>query len=364
MKPLRTFIIHPFKTSYAERFRELIVEVCSEARFEGGFYPFHAADEPNIEPRLHDRINSYLRDADLCIADLAGTRNENALLEVGAAYALGIPVIPFSDRPLPADIQGQLYAEAELARLADADAQSNFKRLLRSRLVEARGRMRASKNSTRFYSHAFVDRGAVDFHSLVARSETRISLLTTNLNYIVNEELATMGEESRAFLDILEAELPKKKSRFELRLLALDPDSNFTNERAISLGRNRQVFREQMREDLNIVRDFVVSDECPVSAEIRVYDEYPLQMTFFFDDMLVSSVVAAARSSRLCVTYMHSLREMGAQESYERHFEHLWGQAPSYAASQSTKTHQPKRKKRARARRARVEASGDKAQNQ
>jgi nucleoside 2-deoxyribosyltransferase len=348
MKPLKVFIIQPFGTRYADKFRALIKEVCADRRFDGIFTPFHAAEERTIEPRLQDRINSYLRDADICIADLAGTRNENALLEVGAAYALGTPVIPFSDHDLPSDIRGHFYIRIDLSRLDDESTARDFKTALHSRLLEARGLVRASKNLTRFNSHAFVDRGAVDFHSLMSRCEGRIFLLTTNLNYLVNEGLVAPIEaiettpEKPTFLELLESELPNKKPAFELKILALDPDSNFANQRALSLGRNRQLFREQMRDDLNTVKNFVESGQCPVSGEVRIYDDYPLQMTFFFDDVVVSSVVAAARSSRYCVTYMHSLREMGAQESYERHFDHLWERAAVYAASQRTKTRAPR----------------------
>jgi hypothetical protein len=70
-----------------------------------------------------------------------------------------------------------------------------------------------------------------------------------------------------------------------------------------------------------------------VSAEVHIYDDYPLQMTFFFDDVVVSSVVAGTRSSRDCVTYMHSLKHAGAQETYERHFDQLWGKATAFATS-------------------------------
>src|SRR5689334_14900681 len=117
MKPLRVFIIQPFGTSYAQRFRELISEVCSSEELRGSFEPFQAMDQPTIEPRLQDRINSYIRDADLCVADLTGPGNANALLEVGAAYALEIPVIPFSDKELPSDIRGNLYVNLELIKL-------------------------------------------------------------------------------------------------------------------------------------------------------------------------------------------------------------------------------------------------------
>lgn len=338
MKPLRVFIIQPFKKDYSTTFRDLVADVCKSDRFEGGFDPFHAIEEPSFEPRLQDRINDYLKRADICVADLSTPRNDNALLEVGAAYTLGIPVIPFSDKELPADIRGNRYIKMELNGIEEnEDLQEEFKRQLRRKLLEARSEIGSTK-ALRYLSHAFQDRGALDFYSMIERCEQRLNILTTNLNYVVNEDLycgPDVGE--LTFLQIVASAMPKKASRFTLRILALDPDSNFTNERALSLGRDRQEFREQMRADLDLTKEFIESEDCGVSAEIKLYNDYPLQMTFFFDDTLVSSVVATSLSSRHCVTYMHSLRELGARKSYEQHFDHLWGKSEQYAVSQRKK---------------------------
>ena len=138
-----------------------------------------------------------------------------------------------------------------------------------------------------------------------------------------------------SFLEIVARVLPMKAAQFQIRILALDPDSNFTNERASSLGRDRQSFRERMRQDLDVTKSFIESDDCTVSAELKIYDDYPLQMTFFFDEFVVSSVVASSISSRYCVTYMHRLTEMGAHQTYEQHFDNLWGKADQYAISQT-----------------------------
>lgn len=337
MKPLRVFIIQPFGEDHSKIFRSLIEEVCESKKLKGEFIAFHATDEPSSHPRLQDRVNEYIKRTDICVADLTGKRNENALLEVGASYALGVPVIIFSDKELPSDIRGQLYIKFDLSGLSKKSRQDEFKENLKNRLLEARQRIASTRNSVQFLSHAFIDRGSVDFGSLIRRAENRISILTTNLSYLVTEEIDNRNGEALTFLDILYEELTRKKARFELNILSLDPDSNYTNERALSLGRDRRTFREEMREDLRIVKNFV-EKECPVIGEIRIYDSYPLQMTFFFDDMVVASVVAEARSSRLCMTYMHSLKEMGAKESYEMHFRHLWGGGCSYAISHSHQT--------------------------
>ena len=182
MKPLNAFIIQPFRAEHSVRFRELVTEVCNS--MAGAFDSFHPIGEPSSQPRLQDRINGYLKKADLCIADLAGIRNENALLEVGAAYALGIPVIPFSDKELPADIRGNLYAKVDLPRLGEPQVESEFRTTLTRRLLEARREIGTTKNRS-YLSHGYEDRGVVDFYSLINRCEKRLYILTTNLNYII-----------------------------------------------------------------------------------------------------------------------------------------------------------------------------------
>lgn len=337
MRPLRVFIIQPFKAGHSGSFREAVIEACSDKEFRGGFEAFHAEDTPSSEARLPDRIDEYLKSADICVADLYGTRNENVLLEVGASYTLGIPVIPFSDKELPSDIRGYLYAKLDLSKLGNESTRELCIQLLKQRLQEARKQI-GRQNHSKYVAHVYKDRGAVDFHSLITRAERRLNILTTNLNYIVNEDLDRGPDEHpMTFLDVLGQQLHNKDGRFTLRILALDPDSNFTNERALSLSRNRQEFREQMRDDLNRVREFIESDRCPVDGALKIYEDYPLQMTFFFDDLIVSSVVATNLSSRYCVTYAHRLSELGARETYEQHFDQLWGKARNYAVSHGRK---------------------------
>lgn len=339
MKPLRVFIIQPFQQPHSELFRKLVTDVCHTLEQGNAFDAFHAIGEPSSEPRLQDRINEHIQKADICVVDLGNQRNENALLETGAAYALRIPVIPFSDKELPSDIRGNVWLKYDPSRLSEQPEQEAFKKLLAGKPKDSRNQLGAIRTE-RYLAAAFGDRGAVDFYSLIRRCERRLDVLTTNLNYIVNEELQCEDDgEPQTFLQLLESGLASKPARFEVRILALDPDSNYTNERALSLHRNRQVFREQMREDLERVKEYIESPKCTVAAGVHIYEDYPLQMTFFFDDTVVSSVVAGSRSSRYCVTYMHSLKESGAQETYERHFDQLWGKSNSYASSIQMKKH-------------------------
>lgn len=348
MRPLRVFIIQAFREPQSEWFRNLVVAACEAS---AGEFVAVRADQGTVEgtPRLQDRIDAYLKKADICVADMTrgqgGARNENVLLEVGAAYTLRVPVVPVTSEELPSDIRGNLRVPLAVAdlRVVEGKVNSDAGEVIAARLKpELLKRLREAKYErgrnigNQFVAHGFRDRGAVDFYSLIVRSEERIRILTTNLNYIVREKLPCgPARQERTFIQLLFDALPAKNRGFRLEMLALDPDSNYTNERAVALMRNRREFRERMFDDLGTFREFVESEDCRCDAQVKLYDRYPLQMTFFFDDIVVSSVVAEGTSSRYCVTYMHSLDERGARETYEQHFSNVWGAARHYCSSTS-----------------------------
>jgi hypothetical protein len=339
MKPLRVFVIQPFNAKHSDVFWNWCETVCTETY--GDFKAFRADTELAVEPRLQDRIDYYIKRSDICIADLLGVRNENVLLEVGAAYTLNIPVILVSDKQLPADIIGNLYVNLEIDKLDNFAIIDRFKSELSRRLLEA-SRERSSENKKKqFIVYGYASRRTVDFFSLIKRCQERAAILTTNLGFIVNEELDRgFDQEKYTVLQMLDEALSNKPPNFSMRILTLDPDSSFTNERASALEKDRQEFREHMRQDLITVKNYVESDDCNVSVQVKIYDEFPLQMTYFFDNIVVSSVVAVSQSSRECITYIHSLKENGAKETYEKHFDRIWNRATLYA--KSTKQYQRK----------------------
>jgi len=328
------FLIQPYGASHSPGFKDLVHDVCGSSG--GEFQSFRADEEQTLAgPRLQDRIDSYIKKAHICVADLTGTRNENALLEVGAAYTLNIPVIPVSDKELPTDIRGNLRIGLEVSQIEKQDVQNEFKRALRRRLQEATKEI-GHHSASEFIAFGYESRRTVDLFTLIKSSQKRIDILTTNLGFVVNEELEHGFSAPRmTILQMLASTLGEKPQEFRLRVLALDPDSNFTNDRALALGRERRVFREQMFKDLDTTVAFARSDDCVRWMEIRLYNEFPYLMTYFFDDYLISSVVTASISSRECITYGHSLLVRGAKETYERHFENLWGRSTSVATSKA-----------------------------
>src|SRR5262249_10947539 len=145
---------------------------------------------------------------------------------------------------------------------------------------------------SQFIAYGHQRRRNVDFYSHINRCQKTISILTTNLGFVVNEYLEYAPGKEATFLQMIAESISNKPLTFQIKILALDPDSNFTNDRASALGRGRTEFRETMKQDLNTICDFLRSSDCTRRAQVRIYDEFPYQMTYFFDDFVVSSVVA------------------------------------------------------------------------
>ena len=327
MDPTHVFLMQPYTEDYSETLRQIVFSELAQI----GCVTRRADKDPSyVSFLLQDRIDDYIKKADVCVADLASPRNENVLLEVGAALALQIPVVIIANNPLPSNILGNIYVALNPSDLSKKESLDRFRAELRLRMIEAKNQI-GHLPTEKFVAHGYPDREGVEFDLLIRRAERRIDILTTNLGYVVGQaQVSEAHPEGRTMLASLIEELPKKKSRaFRANILALDPDSNFTNERADSLHRSRRDFREAMRQNLDTVTDAL--SRIAVDSEVRIYDEYPLQMTFFFDDVIVNSVVAGSRSSRYCVTYVHNLSYRSARDTFERHFDELWGRSRAYS---------------------------------
>jgi len=332
MDPTHVFLMQPYTEDHSERLCETVFAELAEI----GCITKRADKDPcHVGSRLQDRVDDYIKKADVCVADLTSPRNENVLLEVGAALTLQIPVVIIASESLPSNIVGNIYVELNPTDLSKEEILRKFRSELRLRMIEAKNRI-GHLPTEKFVAHGYPDREGVDFDLLIRRAERRITILTTNLGYVVEQpQVSEAHPKGRTMMESLLEELPKKKSRaFRASILALDPDSNFTNERADSLHRSRRDFREAMRQNLDTLTTAL--SRIPVASEVRIYNEYPLQMTFFFDDVIVNSVVAGALSSRFCVTYVHNLSYRSARETFERHFDALWGRSRTYFEDRRT----------------------------
>lgn len=369
MRPLEVFLIQPFMRDYSETLREWVLEACKSLQEARPQHQFHCArvdapDEILASPRLQDRIEEKIKKSDICIADMTygeikkgdrkETRNENVLLEVGASYALQKPVIPICqpNRSLPSDVNGNLfiplYLPSDFAKMGkkglkkvSSDAtltgetssgpmemflkqKEEFLRELKRRLLESQ--MLKVYLPSQSIVYGFQYRKLIDFRTLIERSTVSIKILTTNLDFINKERFPSrVGQndpENETLLQMLSRFSKDKSDEFNIQILALDPDSNFANDRAKDLRYERRPFRENLQNNLKEVEDFVKRQNSG-QWSLAIYEATPFQMTFLFDDYVVASVVSEQTSSRLCMAYFHHLDIPGARLTYENHFDNL-----------------------------------------
>ncbi len=117
----------------------------------------------------------------------------------------------------------------------------------------------------------------------------------------------------------------KNNKKLKLRLLTLNPQSIFVNYRGIQLGfeDNLALYREELDNNLKSVH-FALR-EFGERVQIKIYDDFPNQIVFYFDkDILVCVVNATGARSRDNCAFLLYDRLPGASESFSAHFQRLW----------------------------------------
>ena len=156
----------------------------------------------------------------------------------------------------------------------------------------------------------FTERQRVNLPRIMERTKRRIYILTTNLDY------------TERFLQKsirLALERNKDNSAFKVEILTMDPEGDVANARAIQLARNVRLYRNELRRSLDNMND-EFGDHPQV--EIVTYRTLPTQMTFIFDDIVVTSVVSLGQQSREGVHFMlQNVPEVA--ETFVTHFRAL-----------------------------------------
>ena len=94
----------------------------------------------------------------------------------------------------------------------------------------------------------------------------------------------------------------------------MDPESSVANERAVQLGKTPRIYRDELRESLErMIEHFEKNNK----IEIMTYTNFPTQMTFIIDNLVVLAVVSMSQLSRESV---HFLIEGPGAEPFLRHF--------------------------------------------
>jgi len=246
-------------------------------------------------------IRKNIDDADFVVTDWTGS-NWNVLLEAGYAEGRSKHGIHLSaDRAFPTDRAGIIcvsYDPENLQQLAAA-LPTHIRQLLQ--------RIESGPWSFDYYA----TRSTELLRQMIDESRNEISILQTNLETLNANHISDLAS--------------ALKRQVRVRILTLDPQSRYVNERALQLNYKDDTIRIY-RNGLQNAIDNVVAQLAPLSGfKLRLYNDFPNQLTYIFDNHVLASVMSrTGRSRDNCVFHLPRHRLPGAKHTFVDHFNQLW----------------------------------------
>ncbi len=256
---------------------------------------------------LEDHLKKHIEFTDFAIAEISQL-NPNVLFEMGYAIGIRKPVIIAVQKGVrvPADFGGRLYFEY------DVDEMSLIPQKLQGYLKGAIESLVAKRYQSNYLINAFSNRVLSDLSQHFMSAKERVDILTTNLHSLVTAgHLVNIREQL------------KKENNLRVRILTLDPESDFAAHRARQVGISTRHFRDQLRDSLEKASETLM--EFPEECRIMTYNEFPTQIAFRIDDLIYFQVVSATQQSRNNILLIFSETNAGVAESILSHFDTVWG---------------------------------------
>jgi hypothetical protein len=324
------FYIGPFrdKTIHEDRESEAITKESREVNFDYIFaqlqtfvqewgdkhsYPiiFEKAESQMLSALIDDNVKAHIDKCDFIIADISGD-NRNALLELGYAEGRSKPYIIISQGTiqiqLPTDKHGRLIAPYDPKRI------DILKHNLGIQLEYVMREIALQRSADNYPVECYSTRDIRMIDRLAQESSHCIHILQTNLE--------TFNANHLGHIKARMAESPDLR----LRLLTLDAQSSYVNERARQLGRSGDgigIYRNGLVTSLDQAR--LELEPLKERVMIKVYDDFPTQMTYRFDErLLVCTVSRITKSRDNCSFLINQVTRKGIAQSFVDHFKALW----------------------------------------
>jgi len=156
-------------------------------------------------------------------------------------------------------------------------------------------------------------------------AQSRVDILTTNLSFLF-EEYDRVGSTGNTYFDDLRSALDRTDSKLKIRVLTLDPESDFAAKRGKQLGFSSEVFRNMLRKALAATKKIAASYSSD-RFEVRTYEDFPNQITYRIDNWIFNCVVAQPTQSRNHLTFKLDRLNQGVDNSFITHFQNVWGKS-------------------------------------
>ena len=330
----RALVCMPYREEWSENVWDALSRM-ERADLRNALTLYRVDTSPVATDDLTSQIEKHISVADVVIFDLTG-QNANVHLELGYALALGKPVLLIAQDPasVTSVLRGRVV---ESYNPNDAESLSGLSTRMLWRLKEKLTQIKAWKAqeeaqiTTRleYRVDCYRNRAVAGLHRYLRNARDTVDILTTNLSFLF-ETRNTQHEEAddlvHSYFDDIEAALQRSDSSVRVRILTLDPESDFAAKRGKQLGYAPALFRDNLRTALSRTSRRA-SEYAAQRWEIRTYDDFPNQIMFRVDDWIFHSVVAQPLQSRNYITLKFSVQQAGVAESFIHHFQSVWGRA-------------------------------------
>ena len=284
---------------------------------------------------LAEKIESELKKADVVVFDLTEV-NPNVHIEVGFALALDKPSLFITqDRKwITTHLQGRIIREYShsdddsLTRLA-TELLFTIKEKIEAIRAEEDKKIAELSLATHYKVECYSHRETVELEKYFREANRRIDILTTNLSFLFKEFGAVdkKGKSSlKTYFHEIEKALSSEGSKLMVRVLTLDPESDFAAKRGKQLGFSPTIFRDALREALKKTKE-IASKYGNDRFEVRIYEDFPNQITYRIDNWIFNCVVAQPTQSRYHLTFKLDRRHVGVDNSFINHFQNVWQKA-------------------------------------
>ncbi len=271
----------------------------------GGTITLETAEHRHYDYALDVSIKKHIDNADFVIA-LIAAQNLNAALELGYAQGREKPGIVLIDGPVPSDLQGMITVRIKATDYDSAGLQ------LPNHLLRIDEEIVKRQNAERFSVECLSRRDVILIGDMIASCKQCIHILQTNLQTVTADHIHAIKQR-------VQEEIP-------LRILTMDPQSAWVNERARQLNYSAKdigVYRDLLENSLDFAK--IQLDGLQDYVRIKVYNDFPTQMTYRFDQQLLVCTVSRITLSRENASFLvDDTSRKGIQSSFIDHFSHLW----------------------------------------
>lgn len=278
--------------------------------------------------QLRQEVIDQIAECDFIIADVSSSPGgskgprPNIMWELGYAWHMGLSrIIIVRKDQIRSNVASLIIDQHYIPY--DPNSTDDLLRELREAVISVCNKaelVRTRQRSEGKYSaNVYIDRVEANLQGCIRDARKNIRILETNLENIVSEYS----------VHLVKALMDPKRPDLTVQICTLNPHSPFARARALQLAQLEQDYERGLMISLREMYNLL--NKCDRKHwEIRVYDTFPTQLTFAFDDRVFSSVMSLGKRSREMLHFEVATSNRNASDTFRAHFNQIWSLSDTY----------------------------------